>query len=364
MKTSILKNKLVGFEFPIYLWRLLQFISVSIVLIGIVGLFIQPETTLFFIWFVLIPIIPLLLFVSPGLWRNLCPIAVINQLPRMAGAGENIRVPPWFVTHSGIISLCLFVLIVSCRKILFNDNAVALACLLIVILLIAMFMGIRYKGKSGWCTSICPMLPVERLYGQGAFIDFAHSHCQPCVACTKSCSDLQPKSQRSALPTHNQRDKKPIPYFACFASIFPGFIFAYYLAPNPIMSDWLEIGRMYSYFVVFCSISACFFFLAKLLLQVSLRRMTIFYGAAAFNIYYWFNASLISSHFPLALQYEADIAIRISAGFLSLLWLLRAYRKTVYISSNSVPIYNNTRSVSMQILPSEKSSKRLKPIGS
>ena len=33
----------------------------------------------------------------------------------------------------------------------------------------ALLGGIVFKGKSGWCSSICPMLPVQRIYGQTPF---------------------------------------------------------------------------------------------------------------------------------------------------------------------------------------------------
>ncbi len=325
VKTSVLQEGRVSHtSFPISIWRLLQLISVSIVITCIVGLFVRPDLTLFFIWDMLIPVVPLLLFVAPGLWRNLCPLATLNQLPRMMGLGGSQRVSPWFFAHCGIISIVLLLTIVSCRKILFNDNAVALACLLIFMALMAIFMGVRYKGKSGWCTSFCPILPVERLYGQGAFFEITHSHCQPCVGCTKHCGDLKSKL-RTSPPV---RDRVPMTYLMFFASIFPGFIFAYYLVPDPVMLNWLEIGRMYGYFLVYCLISASIFFLVKVLFRVSSIKMTILYGAAAFNIYYWFNASLLGSHFPLAFQKEVDIAIRVLIGGLSLLWLVHAYRKT------------------------------------
>ena len=33
-------------------------------------------------WKVIIPTLPLLFLVAPGLWRNLCPLAASNQTPR------------------------------------------------------------------------------------------------------------------------------------------------------------------------------------------------------------------------------------------------------------------------------------------
>jgi hypothetical protein len=36
--------------------------------------------------------------------------------------------------------------------------------------------------KSGWCSSICPLLPVQRLYGQTPFMLVRNSHCAGCVS--------------------------------------------------------------------------------------------------------------------------------------------------------------------------------------
>ena len=41
-----------------------------------------PDTGLFVLWKVIIPALPLLFLVAPGLWRNLCPLAASNQTPR------------------------------------------------------------------------------------------------------------------------------------------------------------------------------------------------------------------------------------------------------------------------------------------
>ena len=36
-------------------------------------------------WKVVIPLLPLLFLVAPGLWRNICPLAASNQTPRALG---------------------------------------------------------------------------------------------------------------------------------------------------------------------------------------------------------------------------------------------------------------------------------------
>ena len=42
----------------------------------------DPKTGLKVFWRFVIPMLPLLFFVAPGLWRNICPLAAMNQTPR------------------------------------------------------------------------------------------------------------------------------------------------------------------------------------------------------------------------------------------------------------------------------------------
>jgi hypothetical protein len=88
----------------------------------------------------------------------------------------------------------LFLILVSSRKTLFNQNGLALGILIVVALGAAFTMGSFFRGKSGWCSSICPLLPVQRIYGQTPFVAFSHAHCQPCLGCTKNCYDLSPSN--------------------------------------------------------------------------------------------------------------------------------------------------------------------------
>ena len=62
--------------------------------------------------------------------------------------------------------------------------------------------GMLLKGKSGWCSSICPLLPVQRLYGQTPYKLVANSHCTPCVGLHEVLLRLQPEGR---LPGRPQR---------------------------------------------------------------------------------------------------------------------------------------------------------------
>jgi nitrite reductase (NADH) large subunit len=63
---------------------------------------------------------------------------------------------------------------------------------LLTVLALAFLGGVVFKGKSGWCTQFCPMLQVERFYGQSPLLVVRNSHCRPCVGCTKNCYDFNP----------------------------------------------------------------------------------------------------------------------------------------------------------------------------
>ena len=86
------------------------------------------------------------------------------------------------------------------------------------------------KGKSGWCSSICPLLPIQRLYGQTPYKLVANSHCTPCVGCTKSCYDFNPKV--AYLADLNDADPYWSGYRKLFAAAFPGLVLAFFTCPR------------------------------------------------------------------------------------------------------------------------------------
>ena len=49
-----------------------------------ITLVLRPEIGLFLFWRVFIPVLPLLFFFAPALWRNICPMAALNQAPRLS----------------------------------------------------------------------------------------------------------------------------------------------------------------------------------------------------------------------------------------------------------------------------------------
>ena len=86
------------------------------------------------------------------------------------------------------------------------------------------------KGKSGWCSTICPLLPVQRIYGQTPLLMVANAHCQPCVGCVKNCYDFNPRA--AYLADLNDADTYWSGYRRYFVGAFPGLIVGFFAVPD------------------------------------------------------------------------------------------------------------------------------------
>jgi nitrite reductase (NADH) large subunit len=164
---------------PRKVWDVLRIASVAAALALCISLFFSPRVGIFIFWGLMLPLLPLLFFVAPGFWRNVCPLAASNQAPRRFGFQRNRSLPPKARAYGFLIPIALFLGLVPARKVLFNTNGAALGILLLATMAAAFAGGMAFKGKSGWCSSFCPLLPVQRDYGQTPFIVVRNSHCEP-----------------------------------------------------------------------------------------------------------------------------------------------------------------------------------------
>ena len=173
-------------------WHGIRIASVLAYLALCITLFIRPAGGQFWFFKVIVPLLPILFLTAPGLWRNICPLAASNQAPRWFGFTRAFTPPDWLRRYGALISIVLFFGITSTRIAFFNSNGAGLSVLLLVTIIGAFITGTAFKGKSGWCSSTCPLLPLQRVYGQTPFANVPNSHCQPCVGCTKNCYDFRP----------------------------------------------------------------------------------------------------------------------------------------------------------------------------
>lgn len=299
-------------------WRIGQVIALAATLALVAGLFLKPRLALSLLWDVAIPVLPAVFLVHPALWRNICPLGTLNML----GNGQRARIalPDRLLTAAGALGILLLALMVPARRFLFNENGPALALTILGVGTLALVLGAFFERRAGFCNSICPVLPVERLYGQHPLVAIGNARCGTCSGCvTRGCLDTAKTNAiaQTLGPARLSHDWLQSVYGA-FAAAFPGFVLGYYLVPNgPLGSAGIVYGTLAAY-------SAASYVLTQIMVRgLSLSSATAIRLLAALGIglYYWLAAPVIADH--LGFSAAAVTTIRALAAGLILLWLWR-----------------------------------------
>ena len=256
-------------------WRAIR----TVVWLGalvVAGLLIAvPDTGLKVFWKAVIPVLPVLFMVAPGVWRNICPLATSNQTPRLLGITKGLNPPKWLKEYGYVIAVSGFIGFVLLRKVGLDDSGPLSALLLLGAMTGAFAGGMVLKGKSGWCSTVCPLLPVQRIYGQTPFALVGNNHCQPCVGCAKSCYDFNPRA--AYLADLNDADGYWSGYRKFFVGAFPGLILGFFeTADNDVLG-----------MLLYMAVSTALFALAITFIKVSAHTITSTFGAIAFGIFYF-----------------------------------------------------------------------------
>ena len=219
-------------------WRVAQLVALAALVALVVGLWTLPEATTALFWRGIVPLVPVLLLIHPTIWRNVCPLATLSIAPDSgrAGGAEGPREAPG--DDEGLSfwppALLLLVLI-ALRPLGLDRNGPASATLLMG-LGTAAVLGRSRRRKSGFCNRYCPVLAVERLYGQSPLLAVGNARCGGCSRCTsRGCLDLSPQAATAQLLGPRRRLggwlRTPLGFFA---AIFPGIILAFNtLPPDP-----------------------------------------------------------------------------------------------------------------------------------
>jgi hypothetical protein len=266
-------------------WRVAQILGVVLTLVLLVGLVIAPKLWLHVLWDMVIPLLPMVFLVNPLIWRNVCPLATVNEFTgRAAGRAA---MPMGLMRNGWILGMALLFVLVPARRFLFNENGVALAVTITVVITLAVAGGLVFARRAGFCGSICPVLPVEKLYGQLPLADIHGARCDSCSVCTPvGCIDLAGLKTVAQTVGPQRRDAAWIhTSFGAFAAMFPGFVIGYFTAEN---GSFATAPAVYLRVVVFAlgsyAIVAAVVAVFRLRATPSLRVL----GALAFVIYYWF----------------------------------------------------------------------------
>jgi len=190
---------------------------------------------------------------------------------------------------------------------------------------LALVLGFVYEAKAGFCNAICPVLPVERLYGQHPLLSFGNPRCPSCSGCTPAtCIDLSPsRSLVHSMASANREEKWLVRPLGGFAAAFPGFIFGYYATTDVDVS---QAGSVYLE-VLLCA-AASYVLVAAGTAVTGARGEAVFplLAAAAVGLYYWYASPSIAE--TLGLGGGAVTGLRVLTSFVVVTWLAAALRKT------------------------------------
>ncbi len=308
---------------PIAFWHAIRTLSIITYLVLCVALFVRPAGAEFAFFKVIVPLLPILFFVAPGLWRNICPLAAANQAPRWFGFSKAATAPGWLSRRGYLIAIILFFGIAGARLALFNTNGTATGILLSVTIINAFIAGVSFKGKSGWCSSMCPLLPLQRVYGQTPFVLVANTHCSTCVACTKNCYDFKPQvAYQADLYDPDPQWSAPR---KLFASALPGFVLGFFTLLN---HHGMSNLHLYGQLALYLAASIASFYAVEALLPLSVSMVTAIYGAVAINIFYWYGAPIVDNSIHTITGATVPWLrwpIRIVVALLTVVWISRTY---------------------------------------
>lgn len=273
---------------PNSVWMLLRVTVLVLACAEIALLFLRPALGLQLFWAVVVPILPALFAVAPGLWRQICPMAFVNQLPRLLGFGRALTLPTGLRYWSYLIAIGVLIAMVSLRMPLLNGSGWATGTLCLVSLLLAFAGGLSFKGRSGWCGTFCPLAPVQRSHGQSPLIVVRNGYCPTCVGCQKNCFDFNPRA--AIFADLNDADPRHVTQHMLFMSLLPGLIWGYYNSADVLQSGY---GHYLLALVASMLISTGLFLMARALFLVSTYRMVTVFGASALLVYYYYAGPVL-----------------------------------------------------------------------
>jgi hypothetical protein len=267
-----------------------------------------------------IPLLPAVFLVNPMLWRNVCPLATLNVAIGTRNRNSPLRGAP--LRWSWAIGIALLAVMVPARRFLYNTDGAALAATILAVGILALLAGALFSRRAGFCNAICPVLPVEKLYGQGSLVQIRTARCSDCSLCTPvGCIDLARAKTVAQTLGPNRRDGQWLTTpFGLFAAAFPGFVVGYFtLIDGPLATAWAVYGHVFLY----AAVSLVVVGTSVRLLRIPGRLAVAALGALAVALYYWFAATKLSAAYGIGEGHTGETLIRAATLGLVALWFYR-----------------------------------------
>jgi hypothetical protein len=306
-------------------WKVLQ-TAVWVVGSGIVvTLFLAPATGLTAFWNVLIPVAAARRVLAPGVWRNICPLGTTAMLGERYGISVGRKLSSRAQGRLFLAGLALLVILVPLRRVLLNSSGLATGATLLALAALALLLGLRYRMKSAWCSGLCPVHPVERLYGTRPAVTVPNAQCGSCHACSRPCPESVPRLDplRCAV-TPSQR-------LAGTALVggFAGFVFGWFQVPDYAPgTGWRHLDAVYG-LPLGCGVITLTVFLV-LRRIVPERFLVRACAAAAVVCYYWYRLPMLFGFGPHpGTGVLADLSGALPVSFV---WISRAITTLVFVT--------------------------------
>ncbi|NUM88206.1 MAG: hypothetical protein HUU37_03290 [Bdellovibrionales bacterium] len=259
---------------------LISVLTISMALVESALLLFAPELGLRLFWGLLIPVAPLLLFLAPGLWRQICPLGSVALLPRDLGwTAASARIP---TEREGSIlrwvGLAALLALPPLRPWFIDKSGLATFLVVLVFSGLAFFLGTRFVGRGAFCNGLCPVHFVEMIYGQFSRPLRLPVRCGSCDSCTTACVDVH---EGRALDRGQD-------IYRHAAWGLPGFVIGWFLIPQDLGTFPLPalygptLGGFLASFLVFAGLD-------RVLGPSSRRGLVRAAALLALGAYYWFQ---------------------------------------------------------------------------
>lgn len=268
-------------------WRTAQIAVLALGLGIFAALLCFPEIGRHALWDVLITAAPALLVLAPGLWRNICPLGTVAFLPHHLRRSLKRRLPPSWPGRLSLVGVGLLLVLVPARHVLLDPEPRLTAWLLIALGAVALLAGLVFDSKSGWCNSLCPVLPVEKLYGQRPWLTVPNAHCGECRNCTLPCPDSASESNLNLASARRSRDLG----VSLTVGGFPGFVWGWFHVPTyrgEVGMHEVLFAYALPWGMMLLSLGA-FALLRRLLGPKKDALLAGIFAAAAVSCYYWYR---------------------------------------------------------------------------
>jgi nitrite reductase (NADH) large subunit len=273
---------------PASIWIVARMASVATLFAVIAGLIFQPEITLLAFWGVLVPACPAIFILAPGLWRQVCPFAAANQLPKALRLSAGRDLPKPLANAAWTIAITVFIAAILLRGPYFNEQGALLAAVLTAFFLLALVGGFIFKGRSGWCGTFCPLGPIQRVYGHAPAVVVRNGHCSTCVGCQSNCYDFNPRAAIfKDIYAENDRHSAARRFFS---GLLPGLIVGYFLQTGaPVMGESARVMLT----LLCCLVSVGLYQTMATLTRLTLFQVANLYAGLSIVLFYFFAGPIL-----------------------------------------------------------------------